>query len=243
LKSANRTNGLSQDTQDSDPVPDRAVVFVDYQNLYKGAREAFGYKANAAGGHFGNIRPYSLGRVLTRGSDRTLKQVRVYTGVPTPRHAARANAIMQRRVATWVSDYPTKVEVFPRPLSYPPPEGREKGVDVELAIDIVRLALDDEYDLAIIASADTDLVPALVFVHERCEGKSVEAVTWAPEAGYEADTAAPIDIPGGGLTRITVPKRDFDRIADRRNFMISKDDPEKVLGKSRWDKIKGRMDR
>jgi len=233
---------LTATSQDkAKPARLRAVVFVDYRNLYHGAREAFGYQSEA--GHYGNIRPISLGRVLTRATDRELEQVRVYTGVPTPQNDRKGNAIMQRRLATWVGDSPDKVEIFPRPLSYPPPRGREKGVDVELAIDIVRLALDDAYDIAIVASADTDLVPALDFVVHRCQGKAVETVTWAPEPGCEADTAAPVDIPGGGVTRVTIPKNDFDRIAERRNLMTSTSDPASVVGQSRWDKIKGRFDR
>jgi uncharacterized LabA/DUF88 family protein len=235
---------LNSSTQDSaTDTPARAIVFIDYQNLYRGAREAFGYDAHAMPGHYGNIRPISLGRVLTRATDRTLEQVRVYTGVPTPKNDRKGNAIMQRRLAAWVGDAPDKVEIFPRPLSYPPPRGREKGVDVELAIDIVRLALDDAYDVAIVASADTDLVPALHFVVHRCEGKTVETATWEPEPGFEADTAAPVDIPGGGVARTTVLKRDFDRIAERRNFMKSTHDPASVVGQSRWDTIQGRMDR
>lgn len=219
----------------------RTMVFVDYQNLYKGARDAFGYKAIGRAGHYGNFRPYSLGRVLVRGGNRTLEQVRVYTGIPTPQRDRKGNAIMQRRLATWVSDNPQVVEVFPRPLKYPPPEGREKGVDVELAIDVVRLALDDAYDIGVIASADTDLVPALAFVANRCEGKQIETATWAPEADYEAETAAPIDIPGGGISRVAIPMTDFDRIAERRNLVLDKSQPGAIVDKSRWDKIKDRI--
>lgn len=37
----------------------------------------------------------------------------------------------------------------------------EKGVDVQLALDIVNMAYEKEYDTAIIISSDTDLVPAI----------------------------------------------------------------------------------
>lgn len=219
----------------------RAVVFVDYQNMYRGAREAFGYDAHP--GHFGNFRPISFGRVLTREEGCVLVQVRVYTGIPVPQRDRKGNAIMQRRIASWVSDSPDKVEVFPRPLRYPPSQGREKGVDVELAIDIVRLALDDVYDIAIVASADTDLVPALEFVVRRCPDKLVETVAWEPEPGREAMAAAPIDVPGGGVRRRTIPKRDFERIAERRNFAQPAGDPTAALDPSRWARIRRRFDR
>jgi len=220
----------------------RAVVFVDYQNMYRGARRAFGWESHP--GHFGNFKPIGLARVLTQGADRNLEQVRVYTGVPTPEKDRRGNQITQRRLAAWVSDNPKCVEIFPRPLSYPPREGREKGVDVELAIDIVEMALDDKYDIAIIASADTDLVPALQMVHSRYPEKVVESVAWEPIAGCEAVTAAPIDIPGGGLTRRTVEKKHFDRFADRRNFTERQpQEPPGLVGRDRWERITKRLRR
>jgi hypothetical protein len=207
--------------------------------MYRSARRAFGLEGHPP--HFGNFRPIALARVLTQAADRELEQARIYTGVPTARRDRKGNAITQRRIAAWINDSPGLIQVFPRPLSYPPPEGREKGVDVELAIDLVRLALDDAYDVAVLASADTDLVPAVQFVVERCENKIVETATWEPAPGNEAVTAAPIDIPGGGATRRTIEQRHFDRIADRRNFVTGTGDPESVVGKTRWDKIKGRL--
>jgi uncharacterized LabA/DUF88 family protein len=219
----------------------RAIVFVDYQNMYRGAREAFGWTDES--GHIGNFRPHSLGRALTRADDRQLVGVRVYSGVPSPQRDRRGHGIMQRRIATWVGDEPAIVQVFPRSLSYPPSEGREKGVDVELAIDLAQLAVDDEYDIGILASADSDLVPALQFVNRRYPGKTLETVTWEPKPGCERDTAAAIDIPGGGVTRRTLSQRQMTRISERRNFVTMKDDPASVAGKDRWNRINQRLDR
>lgn len=136
----------------------RTIVFIDSQNMYMGAREAFGWQSEA--GRFGNFRPYGLGRIMVREPERQLEQVRIYTGVPTPQRDAKGNAATQRRIAAWIAEKPDKVQVFPRPLRYPPPKGREKGIDVELAIDLVQLAIDDAYDVGVLASADTDLKPA-----------------------------------------------------------------------------------
>ena len=178
---------------------------------------------------------------MVRDASRTLEQVRVYTGVPTPAKDKVGNAATQRRIAAWVAEKPDKVEVFPRPLKYPPPRGEEKGVDVELAIDFVRLALDDEYDVAVLASCDTDLVPALKLVADRCPEKTLVTVAWDPVPGCETVTAEPLDLPDGGLVRTKVPKSDFDRIADKRDFRSSNADPKAVVGESRWTKIKNRF--
>jgi uncharacterized LabA/DUF88 family protein len=199
----------------------RTIIFIDYQNMYRSAREAFGWEAE--GGQFGSFRPLGLARLLTSEEDRDLVAVRVYTGVPTPEGDARGHGAMQRRLQAWRAEDPALVYVFDRPLRYPPPRGREKGVDVQLAVDFVRLALDDEYDLAVLASADSDLVPALEFVHGRFPDKVIEAVAWEPNLG--CDAAAPIDVPGGGIIRRTVAQREFNRVADHRNFLVGTGPP------------------
>jgi uncharacterized LabA/DUF88 family protein len=52
-----------------------------------------------------------------------------------------------------------------RTLRYPPDwpnkPAREKGVDVLVALKVVRAALDPQFDVVILASHDTDLEPAL----------------------------------------------------------------------------------
>lgn len=196
----------------------RAFVFIDYQNMYKGAREAFGWTSEM--GHFGSFRPLAMARTLTHEADRELLAVHVYTGMPTPEHDPRGHGPMQRRTQAWEDENPQLVKVHTRPLRYPPPVGREKGIDVELALDVVSFALDDAYDLLVLASADSDIVPALEFVLHRCSGKEVETVAFEPLRGYEAEVAEPIDIPGGGVhSRRLITKTDFNRMEDRRNFV------------------------
>lgn len=62
-------------------------------------------------------------------------------------------------------------------------EIREKGVDVQIAIDLVIGAVEDSYDVAIVVSSDTDLIPAIKYV--RLKGKTVEYVGFsnAPSLG------------------------------------------------------------
>lgn len=44
---------------------------------------------------------------------------------------------------------------------------REKGIDVKLATDLIVGAVDDKYDVAIIVSSDSDLIPAIDWVRRR----------------------------------------------------------------------------
>jgi uncharacterized LabA/DUF88 family protein len=59
---------------------------------------------------------------------------------------------------------------------------KEKGIDVLLAIDMVLGAVQDRYDVAVLVSADLDLIPALEAVVDR--GKWVEVASWKPEKGW-----------------------------------------------------------
>jgi uncharacterized LabA/DUF88 family protein len=215
----------------------RTIVFVDYQNMYRSAREAFDWEAK--GGHYGNFRPYGLGRQMVRGGSRTLTQVRVYTGIHTPQHNAPQHGQMQRRMMAWVAEAPDKIQVFPRPLRYGadrPPQ--EKGVDVELAIDLVALALDDAFDVAVLASADSDLVPALQFVADRFAQKHLVTVAYEPLPN--CCSPAPLDLPRGHVERRWITKRDFDRMADRVNFYESTSDRTSALDPERVARIRRR---
>ncbi|MBM3261647.1 NYN domain-containing protein [Candidatus Kaiserbacteria bacterium] len=69
---------------------------------------------------------------------------------------------------------------------------REKGIDVQLAIDLLTGAMDDRFSTAIVVSSDTDLVPAIAEIRERF-GKRVEYVGFS------------IDDPSGIPDRSTKP--------------------------------------
>ena len=43
----------------------------------------------------------------------------------------------------------------------------EKGVDTLIATDMIRLAWEDAYDVAVLASSDSDLVPAVKFLNQK----------------------------------------------------------------------------
>lgn len=52
---------------------------------------------------------------------------------------------------------------------------REKGIDVKLATDLIVGAVDDKYDIAIVVSSDSDLIPAIDWVRHRMK-KIIEYV-------------------------------------------------------------------
>jgi hypothetical protein len=90
----------------------------------------------------------------------------------------RTYAANQRQFQAW-RNLGLSVEVCPRMLDYSLGRPREKGVDVALAIDVVRRALiDHECDVAVVVSADTDLLPAFELIVEQRGPAAIEAATW-----------------------------------------------------------------
>lgn len=75
--------------------------------------------------------------------------------------------------------------VIPGRIMYDRGRIREKGTDVNIALDMVAGAYEDKFDAAVLVSSDTDLVP--VMDHLRKKGKKVEYVGFShnPSAGMQ----------------------------------------------------------
>ncbi|MFC0864314.1 NYN domain-containing protein [Sphaerimonospora cavernae] len=168
--------------------PARVVVFMDYQNVHGSALRAFWPRGtHPANGH---IDPYRLGQLIvqkrtTNGYPSRLAQVRIYRGAPNPRRQPAAAAANDRQSDAWTRS--PKVLVRRRPLRYPtrwPHEPAvEKGIDVALAVDVLRLAaVDDSYDVGVVLSGDTDLVPAIEAVQGLKCGH-IEVAAWRGGGG------------------------------------------------------------
>lgn len=204
----------------------RLAVFVDYQNLYHGARGAFGEAHEAPG--YGHVRPLALGVLLRQlgeavDSERELAQVRIYRGEPTAHSHPKLQAAYQRQVEAWRRH--DMVEVITRPLRHSPTAwdsdgrpsswdtGREKGIDVLIALDMVLGAVRDEYDVAVLFSGDTDLVPAIDGVIEA--GKRVENAVWWPDRG----PGFPLRTSGSGRIWVhRLGRRRFEAIRDQADY-------------------------
>ena len=81
----------------------------------------------------------------------------------------------------------------------------EKGVDVEIAVDIVRGAYEDTYDTAILISSDTDLIPAIKVAREK--GKKVEYVGFSNKPSFALQRNADLSrlLIKSELVRFTMP--------------------------------------
>lgn len=142
------------------PPQRRAVAFVDGQNLFHSAREAFGYR-------FPNYDPVALARAACTGRPWTVSQVRFYTGVPNPTDnafwdhfwTAKCAAMGRQGVVVYTRRlrYHSWMVTLPDGTEHTIVLGEEKGIDVRIALDVIRLAHRRAYDVGIVFSQDQDL--------------------------------------------------------------------------------------
>lgn len=168
----------------------RVIVFLDYQNVYNGAREAFDLRGQPS--RYGQIDPLRLSELLVARHPEAsrLAGVRVYRGRPDSSRQSQAYGANMRQSDAQVQRGHGLVEVITRTLRYPSdwPQtpAQEKGIDVALAVDFVTMAVRSAYDIGVLMSTDTDLVPALEAVirlggrpYPRCE-----VAAWSRPGAY-----------------------------------------------------------
>ena len=100
---------------------------------------------------------------MSHDQHRVLHQVRMYRGLPDSTKDPKGYGAASRQIAAW-KKLPL-IDVTTRPFRYPPDypqsKAQEKGIDVQLALDFVMMAVRGEYDVGVLMSNDTDLRPAL----------------------------------------------------------------------------------
>lgn len=161
--------------------PVRVAVFIDWQNAYRRAREAFGMDGMPIG--HGNFSPYRLGCLLAaangRGAAGDLVCVEIHRGLPSQKHDRIGYTANRRQEAAWKAENPRVVVPRLRPLRYrsnEPPT--EKGVDVALAVNAIEATLRRRCDVAIVFSHDNDLLPVPEAIARLVGPDRVETASW-----------------------------------------------------------------
>lgn len=202
----------------------RVAVFIDYQNTYMRAREVFG-SMGADSFVVGQVLPRRLGvHLVQRGRvvdpARQLSSVAVYRGEPDSGRSSVGQAACHRQVSAWRRQ--ALVEARTRPLRYRHIrwtdgsardwEAREKGIDVLIAVDMVRGAIEDRFDVAVLVSADNDLVPALEAVV--ASGKRVEVASWRTEGRWSPR----LEVPGREIWCHWLERHDYEMVHDPTDY-------------------------
>jgi len=131
----------------------RVVFFIDGSNIYSHLRDVFGN---------GRVHIPTLCGELTEQGERFL-QWRYYVAALPQGEAPdeRLSYSAQQRFLQYVRNHRKGELCLGRFQRDDRGCLREKGVDVRLSIDLVRMAIHDEYDAAVVLSGDGDIVPAI----------------------------------------------------------------------------------
>lgn len=144
-----------------EPTSKRAAVFIDGQNLFFAARNAFGYS-------YPNYDPRKLAECVVHSqTDWRLTQTFFYTGIPEQSDdpslhdfwAAKLAVMGTRGVKTYSRGlrYRERSLVCPHGTEFTWRFREEKGIDVRIALDSIRLARQGLVDVVVIFSQDQDL--------------------------------------------------------------------------------------
>ena len=142
-----------------EPSIKRTVAFFDGQNLFHHVRAAFGYT-------YPNYCPLSLASRICKDQGLNLHEIRFYTGIPSKTDNAYWNHFWGKKLLVMSR---AGIKTFARPLRYRRKTfslsdgieitrdvGEEKGVDVRIALDIMRMARQKLLDAVLLFSQDQD---------------------------------------------------------------------------------------
>lgn len=143
-----------------EPQLKRTFAFFDGQNLFHAVKEAFGYT-------YPNYDPILLAQNTCLRQGWQLDKILFYTGVPAEHDNKFWSDFWTKKLAIMGT---RGVSVFSRELRYQNKiiklrdgsqesilMGQEKGIDVRIALDVIRFAWDQVFDVALIFSQDQDL--------------------------------------------------------------------------------------
>jgi uncharacterized LabA/DUF88 family protein len=141
-----------------------ANVFIDGQNLFYAAKDAFNYRQV-------NYGVAELAAEACRLKGWELGSISFYTGMPSPRENSELHEFWAKKLAvlgrlkikTFTSDlkYCSKSEYQADGTVKTFSQAREKGIDVQIALDIVDAAYRGNCDAIILFSQDQDLRNAM----------------------------------------------------------------------------------
>ena len=146
-----------------------AMGFFDGQNLFQHAKDAFGH-------HHPNFDPQKLHAAVCAAKGWQPNVVKFYTGIPNAEESEMWSGYWSNRILAMKR---AGIVVTTRPLRYRKRQAydekgelqtitvaQEKGVDVRLALDVVKSARRKEFDVAVIYSQDQDLCEVVDEVRE-----------------------------------------------------------------------------
>jgi len=149
------------------------ILFFDGQHLYRSAKDAW-RPLPAVGPSNYSWPSYDVEKLanilVSKKPNRVLKQIRFYTGVPSFDSSQHWHTFWTNKLRYLKSH---GVEIYKGRINS---VGREKGVDVRIAVDLIRLTYEQKYEVAIIVSQDRDFAHSVRLAKEIERGQSRQLV-------------------------------------------------------------------
>ncbi len=190
----------------SEPDTKRAEVFFDLQNLYLSVKTAWGVK-------YPNFDPIALSRLIVKKySAWKLTGIHLYTGIHTAEKNLFWHQFWTNKLAAHKAN-DTRVDVFTAPLHYNNGVPSEKGVDVRIALDLVRAARLNRCDVAVLFSRDTDFAEV---------AKEIRAIAYEKQRWIKIVSVMP-DHPAlkrgiDGTDWIRLSQAEYERCIDSNDY-------------------------
>jgi uncharacterized LabA/DUF88 family protein len=136
----------------------KAFVFIDGSNFYHKLKDL----AYTAGGVISLLDFDYIGFCKSLILFNELIEIRYYVGALKRRKSIKSEKIYadQQRLIAKLQQQNITI-VLGQLIQHPDKSFHEKGVDVRLAVEMIRLARRNSYDVAYLLSSDTDLAPAI----------------------------------------------------------------------------------
>ena len=190
----------------------RAVAFFDGQNLYRHAMAAFGH-------HHPNYDPVKLTDFCCRQLGWKNASVRFYAGMPSETEDPFWHKYWSRRT---LSMRRASINVVTRPLRYrdtrdtnPRRIAVEKGIDMRIGLDIMRLVWRGEADIILLFSQDQDMSEFNREVKEVNRLNNTDIQIWpAFPAGPKASSLRGV----AGAKWFRINEQDYNRCLDARDY-------------------------
>jgi uncharacterized LabA/DUF88 family protein len=182
------------------PVNPQAIAFFDGQNIYRAVLKRFGCTHP-------DYDPKALAQEICTAKGWVLKETRFYTGVPLITDDPSWHHFWRAKLLQMQLDL---IYVFSKPLR----GGREKGIDVRIAIDIVKMARRRLYDVALIFSEDQDFAE----VAEEIRAIAQEQARWIKAASA---FPCPVGVSVRGIDKtdwIKIDKPTYDLCIDPKDY-------------------------
>lgn len=175
----------------------RIIVFIDGANLYMCIKEGLKIAKQ--------VDVEKLARKLAAG--RPLERIYYYT-TPSPSADVNIKAAHQRFLDKlgWISSLQVRLgRIVPRQYEFACSKCGDnntykthiqKGVDTRIVVDMVTMAVDNAYDIAILVSGDSDLAEAVNYIrehtHKKLENACVPGQGWAKTLREASDIRIPL---------------------------------------------------